>query len=85
MAKQAAVLFVMQSNKWCNTDKTFVPGMVSKAYGGREQCLTHCRGNAACKWVGYRVADQYCEFWTSGSCNPAHDQPGHDIYHADSA
>ena len=71
---------VLQSNKWCNGVKTFVPGMVSKAYGGREQCLTHCRGNTACKWVGYRVADQYCEFWTSGSCNPAHDQPGHDIY-----
>jgi hypothetical protein len=70
----------MQSNKWCNTDKTFVNGMQSKAYGGRQQCLAQCRDNAACQWVGYRVADQYCEFWTSGSCNPAHDQPGHDIY-----
>ena len=69
-----------QSNKWCNTDKTMVTGMKSKSYGGREQCIEQCRGNDACKWVGYRVSDQYCEFWTSGSCNPAHAQPGHDIF-----
>ena len=44
------------------------------------QCIEQCRGNDACKWVGYRVADQYCEFWTASSCNPADAQPDHDIF-----
>ena len=71
--------FGWQSAKWCNNDKKMVPGMKSGRYGGREQCLAQCRGNAACKWIGYRVGDKYCEFWGSGSCQNPHYQPGHDI------
>ena len=67
-------------NKWCNGQKTVVPGMPHKKHANLEACIQNCRGNSECAWVGFRRHDSYCEFWTAASCTNPHDQSGHDVY-----
>ena len=66
------------TNVWCNGAKTLATPATGS--GTADTCIAQCAASTSCGWVGHRPSDNYCEFWTAGSCSRTHYQGGHNIY-----
>ena len=55
------------------------PDLAVGSYSSLAECETQCNSLPSCHFIGHRVSDNWCEFW-SHTCDAWFTVAGHDVY-----